>query len=116
MRTENFNKVQRRVIGVLLLFFFSFLPLYAQPSWVKKASKSVFTVKTFSKDGSLIGSTNGFFIGTNGEAISNFSPFKGASRAVVIDASGKEMTVDCILGANDMYDILEGEHIVLRNR
>ena len=107
MRTENFNKVQRRVIGVLLLFFFSFLPLYAQPSWVKKASKSVFTVKTFSKDGSLIGSTNGFFIGTNGEAISNFSPFKGASRAVVIDASGKEMTVDCILGANDMYDIVK---------
>ena len=107
MRTENICKVQRRVIGVLLLYLFSFIPSYAQPSWVKKATKSVFTVKTFSKDGSLIGSTNGFFVGTDGEAISNFSPFKGASRAVIIDASGKEMNVDCILGANDMYDIVK---------
>ena len=106
MRTENICKVQRRVIGVLLLYLFSFIPSYAQPSWVKKATKSVFTVKTFSQDGALIGSTNGFFVGTNGEAISNFSPFKGASRAVIIDASGKEMNVDCILGANDMYDIV----------
>ncbi len=107
MRTENICKVQRRVIGVLLLYLFSFIPSYAQPSWVKKATKSVFTVKTFSQDGALIGSTNGFFVGTNGEAISNFSPFKGASRAVIIDASGKEMNVDCILGANDMYDIVK---------
>ena len=107
MRTENICKVQRRVIGVLLLYLFSFIPSYAQPSWVKKATKSVFTVKTFSKDGSLIGSTNGFFVGTDGEAISNFSPFKGASRAVIIDASGKEMNVDCILGADDMYDIVK---------
>lgn len=107
MRKENICKVQRRVIGVLLLYLFSFIPSYAQPSWVKKATKSVFTVKTFSQDGALIGSTNGFFVGTNGEAISNFSPFKGASRAVIIDASGKEMNVDCILGANDMYDIVK---------
>lgn len=107
MRTENICKVQRRVIGVLLLYLFSFIPSYAQPSWVKKATKSVFTVKTFSQDGALIGSTNGFFVGTDGEAISNFSPFKGASRAVIIDASGKEMNVDCILGANDMYDIVK---------
>lgn len=107
MRTENICKVQRRVIGVLLLYLFSFIPSFAQPSWVKKATKSVFTVKTFSQDGSLIGSTNGFFVGTDGEAISNFSPFKGASRAVIIDASGKEMNVDCILGANDMYDIVK---------
>ena len=107
MRTVYFNKVQRQVIGVLLLYLFTFLPLYAQPSWVKKASKSVFTVKTFSSDGSLIGSTNGFFVGTNGEAISNFAPFKGASRAVIIDATGKEMSVNCILGANDTYDIVK---------
>ena len=101
------NKVLRLVMSVLLLHLLTFSSLMAQPSWVKKATKSVFTVKTFSADGSLIGSTNGFFVGTNGEAISNFSPFKGASRAVVIDASGKEMGVDCILGANDMYDIVK---------
>ena len=77
----------------------------AQPSWVKKATKSVFTLKTFAADGSLIASSNGFFTGPNGEAVSSFSPFKGASRAIVIDAQGKETAVDCILGANDIYDV-----------
>lgn len=101
------NKVLRRVMGVLLLYLSTFLPLYAQPGWVKKATKSVFTVKTFSADGSLIGSSNGFFTGTDGEAISNFTPFKGASRAVIIDAAGKEMPVSTIMGANDMYDVVK---------
>jgi hypothetical protein len=83
------------------------MPLSAQPSWVKKAAKSVFTLKTFDANGALVGSTNGFFVGTNGEAMSNFTPFKGASRAVVIDASGKEYDVSAILGANDMYDVVK---------
>jgi len=107
MRTEYDNRVQRRVMGVLLLYLSTFLPLYAQPGWVKKATKSVFTVKTFSADGSLIGSSNGFFTGTDGEAISNFTPFKGASRAVIIDAAGKEVPVSTIMGANDMYDVVK---------
>ncbi|MCR4918408.1 MAG: serine protease, partial [Prevotella sp.] len=67
--------------------------------------KSVFTLKTFDQNGTLIGSATGFFVGTEGEALSSFAPFKGASRAVVIDASGKEYGVDCILGANDTYDV-----------
>ena len=101
------NKVLRWVMGVSLLHLFTFSPLMAQPGWVKKATKSVFTVKTFSADGSLIGSSNGFFTGTDGEAISNFTPFKGASRAVIIDAAGKEMPVSTIMGANDMYDVVK---------
>ena len=55
----------------------------AQPSWVKKATKSVFTLKTFAADGSLIGSSNGFFTSANGDAVSNYTPFKGATRAGV---------------------------------
>ena len=79
----------------------------AQPSWVKKASKSVFTLKTFSAGGDMIGSANGFFIGENGEAVSAFTPFVGAERAVAFDSKGKEMAVDCILGANEMYDVVK---------
>lgn len=79
--------------------------LYAQPKWAGKAAKSVFTLKTFKQDGSLLASGNGFFIGNEGEAVSNLSPFVGASRAVIIDASGKEMKVECITGANDLYDV-----------
>jgi len=79
----------------------------AQPGWVKNASKSVFTLKTFSADGSLIASSNGFFTGASGEAVSNFAPFKGATRAVIIDFQGKELPVVSILGANDMYDVVK---------
>jgi len=83
------------------------ISVMAQPDWAKKASKSVFTLKTFTADGTLIASTNGFFVGNNGEAVSCFSPFKGASRAVVIDASGKEIPVSLILGANETYDVVK---------
>lgn len=92
------------MIGCLLL---SALSIFAQPSWVKNASRSVFTLKTFAADGSLIASSNGFFTGTNGEAVSNFTPFKRAFRAVVIDAQGKELQVAGIIGANDMYDVVK---------
>ena len=78
----------------------------AQPDkWVKKASKAVFTLKTFNADGSLIGSGNGFFITADGVAVSNYTPFRGAAKAVVIDAMGKEYEVKSIIGANDVYDI-----------
>ena len=80
---------------------------FSQPDWSKRATKSVFTLKTFAADGSLIASTNGFFTNANGEAVSTFSPFKGASRAIIIDAQGKEFQVTGILGANDMYDVVK---------
>ena len=92
-------------VGFWLLAILSVCPLWAQPSWVKKASKSVFTLKTFGPDGSLQASSLGFFVGTGGEAVGPFTPFKGAQRAVVIDASGKEMAVECMLGANETYDV-----------
>ncbi len=95
----------KKILLILIAFQLSILTSIAQPSWVKKATKSVFTLKTFTADGSLIASSNGFFIGTNGEAVSSFSPFKGASRAVIIDAQGKETEVVSILGANDIYDV-----------
>ena len=91
------------VVSLLMLT----LMISAQPSWVKKASKSVFTLKTFTADGSLLGSATGFYVGKNGEAVSCFAPFKGAQRAVVIDAAGKEFPVECILGANDTYDVVK---------
>ena len=93
----------------VLLILLAVMPLMvsAQPSWVKKATKSVFTLKTFAEDGSLIGSSNGFFTSANGDAVSNYTPFKGASRAVVIDAAGKELPVVSIVGVNDMYDVVK---------
>ena len=94
------------VLGVSLFHLFTFSPLHAQP-WLKKAAKSVFTVKTFNADGTLLGSANGFFIGTGGEAVSSYAPFKGAASAVVIDANGKELPVTVILGGDETYDVVK---------
>lgn len=96
----------KRILLFLIISFSSFLifPAKAQ-SWVKKAANAVFTLKTFNADGSLLASANGFFISEQGEAVSSFAPFKGAQRAIVIDAQGKELEVDCLTGYNDMYDV-----------
>ena len=97
----------KRILFILLTIHLSLSAVFAQPDWVKKATKSVFTLKTFTADGSLIASTNGFYTGPQGEAVSNFAPFKGAARAIVIDIQGKEYQVTGILGANDMYDVVK---------
>lgn len=94
------------------IFIFALLTIItniisAQPNWAKKAAGAVFTLKTFSADGAMIAGSNGFFIGENGEAVSCLSPFRGASRAIIIDSKGKEMSVDCILGANETYDVVK---------
>ena len=94
-----------RRISAIILISCLFINHAVAQSWVKKATKSVFTLKTFSADGSLLGSSNGFFVGEAGEAVSSFSPFKGASSAIVIDAQGNEMPVACMLGASDTYDV-----------
>ena len=104
MRTEYHHKVQRRVIGVLLLSLFTFLPVSAQ-SWTKKAAKSVFSLITFDAEGALLSKSTGFFTTSDGVGVSCFTPFRGAYKAVVIDAQGKEWPVECILGANDTYDV-----------
>lgn len=94
----------KRILSVILAALFC-CAVSAQPTWTKKASKSLFTLKTFTADGTLVTSSCGFFIGENGEALSSFAPFKGAAKAIVIDAQGKEMNVESILGANSTYDV-----------
>ena len=80
---------------------------FGQSFDAKKAVKSVITVMTFDGDGNLKGSEEGFFISSDGEAVSCYTPFAGASRAVVIDANGKEYDVECVSGANELYDVIK---------
>ena len=79
--------------------------LLAQPGPVQKVAKSVFTLTTFDKSGNIIAATQGVFIDNKGTAISTFKPFVGAVKATVVDASGKSMEVDAIMGADELYDM-----------
>lgn len=99
--------MKQRILTIILSMAFCCGSAFGQPSWAKKAAKSVFTLKTFAADGSIVGESNGFFVGENGEAVSDFTSFRGASKAVTIDAQGKEAVVDCVLGANEMYDLVK---------
>jgi len=96
--------MKKTIISLMLLMTAATISAQG-PSWVKKAANAVFTLKTFGADGQLLASANGFYIDENGEAISSFTPFKNALRAVVIDTQGKEWPVESIIGANDMYDV-----------
>ena len=90
----------------LSLFFTCFaLVAQAQSANVQKVLKSVFSLTTFKKDGSLLASGRGVFVGTNGEAVSTWAPFVGADSAIVIDANGNKHTVDVIYGASEVYDL-----------
>lgn len=77
----------------------------AQPAPVKNVAKSVFTLTTFKQDGTLLASSHGVFIDADGTAVSDWSPFVGADKAVVIDANGKKMDVVCLIGASEIYDM-----------
>ncbi|MDE5948461.1 MAG: tetratricopeptide repeat protein [Prevotella sp.] len=97
----------KRILFTAIAITLFFNNTFGQQNWTKKATKSVFTLKTFASDGTMLGSVNGFFIGSNGEAVSCYSPFVGAVKAVIIDSQGKEMNVESILGANETYDVIK---------
>ncbi len=75
----------------------------AQPSAVKNAAKSVFYLETYGKDGNILATSHGVFVGEQGECISDLKPFLGAAKAVVTDAKGNKMEVTRMLGINDIY-------------
>ena len=79
----------------------------AQPGAVKKAADAAFTLTTFKADGSILATSNGVCISTDGVAVSPWKPFIGADKAVIIDAKGQKHEVDCLLGANEIYDIVK---------
>lgn len=79
----------------------------AQPGAVKKAADAAFTLTTFKADGSILATSNGVCISTDGIAVSPWKPFIGADKAVIIDAKGQKHEVECLLGANEIYDIVK---------
>ena len=89
-------------ITILALLLLSMVQGYAQSSNIKNVTKSVFTLTTFNKDGSIHASSKGFFIGNKGEAVSLLTPFKGAASAVIVDGNGNKYPVTGMWGANEL--------------
>ena len=77
------------------------------PKWAEKARKAVFSIVTYDKDNKIKSTGNGFFVDNNGTALSDYSLFENAERAVIINTDGKQSEVNYILGANSLYDVVK---------
>ena len=103
--TYYIKNMATRSILFLLAMVIGLPSTNAQPSAVKKAAKSVFSLTTYNADGTIRSSSHGVFAGNNGEAIAMWHPFMGAARAVVIDSKGRQYDVDAMLGVSENYDL-----------
>ena len=75
------------------------------PKWMEKQKKAVLTVTTY-KDNQRKHVGNAFFVSEQGVALSAYSLFKEADSATVTDINGKVFPVACILGADELYDVI----------
>lgn len=89
----------------IITTFFYTLTIAVAFAQNQKAEKAVFTLTTFKADGTILASTNGVFVGGQGDAVSAWTPFIGAKSAVCIDADGRKHNVEAIYGANELYDV-----------
>ena len=104
----NIEKMNRNkwLIGALILWQSCGMVMAQKaPKWAEKARRAVFTIEATDKSGNVTRGT-GFFVGDQGEAVSNYTLFIGAERATVTDADGQRLPVVCILGADDLYDVI----------
>lgn len=77
------------------------------PKWAEKAKKAVFSIVTYDKENKIKSSGNGFYIGMDGTALSDYTLFEGAHRATLVTADGKQLEVTSISGANSLYDVVK---------
>ncbi len=97
----------KKILFILFVCLLNQTLMAQAPKWVDKAKRAVFSIITYDGDDKLLNSGNGFFVTDNGIALSDYSTFKGAQRAVIINSDGKQMAVESILGANEMYDVIK---------
>ena len=84
----------------------------AQSSAVKKAAKSMFKLTTFDANGNLLHTGYGAFVDANGTCLATWEAFIGASKANIIDAQGRKYDVDCLIGANEIYNVSKFKVVV----
>lgn len=73
---------------------------------IEMGEASSFTVYTYDEYGSPSGSGSGFFIASDGTAVTNWHVLDGCVKAVVKTSEGKEYEIDSVLCASSKKDIL----------
>src|SRR3712207_8129531 len=83
-------KLRKLLVLPLVLLFLAEGSHAQTPKWVEKAKQAVFSVVTYDKEGKILNTGNGFFVSEEGLALSDYTLFKGAERAVIISAERSE--------------------------
>ena len=99
-------------LGGFLLLCLLPLTSMAQSSAVKKAAKSMFKLTTFDANGNLLHTGYGAFVDANGTCLATWEAFIGASKANIIDAQGRKYDVECLIGANEIYNVSKFKVVV----
>lgn len=99
--------MKKKIFLMLTLCFLAQWSVAQSPKWVEKAKRSVFSVVTYDSSDKILNTGNGFFVTEDGVALSDYSLFKGAQRAVVINSDGVQLSVESVMGANDIYDVIK---------
>lgn len=77
------------------------------PKNVLQAGKALVTIVTYDSKDNILHSTNGFYITSKGEVLSDYEAFKDASKAIIISGNGTKTPVARICGANDIYNLIK---------
>ena len=99
-------------LTIFLAFLLTPFMATAQSSAVKKAAKSMFKLTTFDANGNLLHTGYGAFVDADGTCLANWEAFIGASKANIIDAQGRKYDVDCLIGANEIYNVSKFKVVV----
>lgn len=92
---------------VLLIYTLFIIPCLAQsPKWLKKVRGAQVAIMVYNKNGEMT-ETQGVFADDKGTILTEYDALKYATRAVVVDAAGKEYPVKEILGASAMYNVVK---------
>ena len=97
----------KKVLWIIMACLVSQMTHAQAPKWADKAKKAVFSIVTYDKDNNIKGTGNGFYIDPKGIALSDYSLFENAERAVIINTDGKQVEVNRIMGANSMYEVVK---------
>ena len=80
----------KKYLIILLYTLLYVVPMQAQsPKWLKKVRGAQVAVMVYSKNGEMR-ETQGVFSDERGTVLTEYDALKHATRAVVVDASGKE--------------------------
>ena len=99
--------MRKKVFLMLALCLLAQWSVAQSPKWVEKAKRAGFSVVTYDENDKILNTGNGFFVTEDGVALSDYTLFKGAQRAIVMNSEGTQMPVVSIMGANDMYDVVK---------